>query len=124
VYEAIGAARPSYPGTGEEADPPPGPVLVRVVVGQAFVSLVQSVRSGTFWWQVGAAFLASLCAGLLLTIAAAGGGSPPEVRGWAYMLTAASLVVISCLLALSWAGNRGDTAGQNPRETADEGWDK
>jgi hypothetical protein len=106
VYEAIRAGRLGDP-TDDDGDSPSlqGPGTGQLVLSLAVVSAVLSVRSGKFWWQVAATLLASLGAGLVLTIVSVTGGDfPPEARGWAYNLTAAALVVAGCLLAVSWAG--------------------
>jgi hypothetical protein len=107
VYEAIGAGRLNPPAAEDGDGLPGGPGAARVILGQASVDIAGSVRSGRFWWQAAMILLASAGAALLTVVVATGGNVPPGAFGGAYILTAAVLVVVSCVLALRWARHPG-----------------
>jgi hypothetical protein len=103
VYEAIGAGQLNPAATEDEDGLPGGPGAARVILGQALLDIAKSVRSGRFWWQAATILLASLGAALLTVVVATGGDVPPDAFGGAYILTAAVLVVVSCVLSFRWS---------------------
>ncbi|MDQ0692600.1 hypothetical protein [Arthrobacter sp. W4I7] len=109
VYEVIGAGRLNPPAAEDEDGLPGGPGAARVILGQALLDIAWSFRSGRFWWQGAMILLASLGAALLTVVLATGGNVPPDAFGGAYILTAAVLVVVSCVLALRWGRHPGIT---------------
>ena len=109
VYEVIGAGRLNPEAAGDDGDVSRGPGAARVVLGQALVEIAQFVRSGRFWWQAATILLASLGIALLVLMVANGGIVSPDSAGGACILTAAILVVVSCVLALTWARRPGMT---------------
>ncbi|QHK21466.1 hypothetical protein GU243_19155 [Pseudarthrobacter psychrotolerans] len=108
LYEPIGAGKIQdddeiYAGDATS----PGGVQVRLLVISALATALLTVRSGRFWWE--SAAILGLCwgAGTLLVIAVvAGGDLPPESHAWVYVLTAAMLVLVSCVLAVRWGAVR------------------
>lgn len=118
VYEVIGAGG-TIPAAAEDDDSlPPSPGAARMVLRQASVDVARIVVSGRFWWQSATIFLASLAAGLLTVMVATGGDVPPDASGGVYVLAAAILVPVTCVLAIRWARHRGrtDEDGESPAE--------
>ena len=109
VYEVIGAGRRNPEAAGDDFDVPGGPGAARALLGHAFGEIARSVRSGRFWLQSATILLASLGTALLVLIVANGGAVPPDAARGACILTAAILVVVSCVLALTWARRPGMT---------------
>jgi hypothetical protein len=122
LYEPIGAGRNQYDdedGAGDTSSP--GGAQVRLLVGSALATALLTVRSGRFWWESAAILGACWGAGTLLVIALVTGGHlPPESHAWVYMLTAAMLVLVSCVLAVRW-GYVPHGAGRDPVEGAVDG---
>ncbi|MET4590965.1 hypothetical protein [Arthrobacter sp. 754] len=107
VYEAIGPGALNEPAGENGEGAPPGAQIARAVLGQALEAGLRSVQSGRFWALTAAAFLGSVCCGLVLAIVVVTGGDlPPEALTWAYILTAASLIVVSCVVAVRWTINQ------------------
>ena len=118
VYEVIGAGG-TIPAAAEDDDSlPPSPGAARVVLRQALVDVARMVVSGRFWRQSATIFLASLAAGLLTVMVATGGDVPPDAPGGVYVLAAAILVPVTCVLAIRWTRHRGrtDEDGEFPAE--------
>ena len=122
LYEPIGAGKNQYEDEDDAGDPlSPGGAQVRLLVRSALATALLTVRSGRFWWE--SAAILGLCwgTGTLLVIAVVTGGDlPPESHAWVYMLTAAMLVLVSCVLAVRWGNMRRGT-GQDPVEGAADG---
>jgi hypothetical protein len=108
LYEPIGAGKNQYDDKGDAGDTSsPGGAQVRLLVRSALAVALLTVRSGRFWWESTA--ILGLCwgTGTLLVIAVVTGGDlPPESHTWVYMLTAALLVLVSCVLAVRWGNVR------------------
>lgn len=122
LYEPIGAGKNQYDDEGDAGDTSsPDGAQVRLLVRSALAAALLTVRSGRFWWESAAILGACWGTGTLLVIAlVTGGDQPPESHAWAYMLTAAMLVLVSCVLAVRW-GNVRRGAGQDPVEGAVDG---
>ena len=109
VYELIGAEAPGFQsgqglGAGEDSNAAAGaPGVAAVALRQALHDCWASVRSLRFWSQVLAVFLLSWASAVLLVIALVTGGTyTPDANFWAYLLTAALLVLGALLLAFLW----------------------
>lgn len=122
LYEPIGAGKNQYDDEDDAGDSSsPGGAQVWLLVGSALATALQTVRSGRFWWESAAILGACWGAGTLLVIALVTGGDlPPDSHAWVYMLTAAMLVLISCVLAVRWGYVRRG-GGQDPVEGAVDG---
>ncbi|MCO4255975.1 hypothetical protein [Pseudarthrobacter cellobiosi] len=121
VYEPIGAGKiqPDDENDAGDSSSPGG--QVRLLVSSALASAFQTVRSARFWW--GSAAILGVCwgTGTLLVIALVTGGDlPPESHAWVYILTAAMLVLVSCVLAILW-GETQRGAGPDHAEAGVEG---
>ncbi|BAS07193.1 hypothetical protein AHiyo4_06150 [Arthrobacter sp. Hiyo4] len=122
VYEPIGAGKHQYDDEDDAGETSsPGGGQVRVLVRSALATALLTVRSVRFWWRSAAILGACWGAGTLLVIAlVTGGDQPPESHAWVYVLTAAMLVLVSCVLAVRWGYVR-HCAGQDPVEGAVDG---
>lgn len=122
VYEIIDAGRINRPAAEDGDTPPAGPGTARILLGRAGQEALGAIRSGRFWWQAAAVFLGSLGVGLLLAnVVVTGGDFPPEALGWAFLLTAATIIVASCVLAVKWTSRppEGATLPREPRVSPD-----
>lgn len=121
LYELIGAGNNQHDDEYDAGDTfSPGGAQVRLLVRSALATALLTVRSGRFWWESAAILGACWGSGTLLVIALVTGGDlPPESHAWVYMLTAATLVLVSCVLAVGWGDVR---RGAGP-EPADGGLD-
>ncbi|WP_248762956.1 hypothetical protein [Pseudarthrobacter sp. SSS035] len=122
LSEPIGAGKNQYDDEAHAGDTSsPGGAQVRLLVRRASATALLTVSSGRFWWE--SAAILGLCAGsgtLMVIALVTGGDLPPESHAWVYMLTAAMLVLVSCVLAVRW-GNGRSGAGQDPVEGAVDG---
>ncbi|MDQ5861008.1 MAG: hypothetical protein M3536_01950 [Actinomycetota bacterium] len=116
LYEPIGAGKIQHDDENDAGDTSsPGGAQVRLLVRSARAAALLTVRSGRFWWESAAILGACWGTGTLFVIALVTGGDlPPESHAWVYMLTAAMLVLVSCVLAVRWGdvqrGTRPDPA--------------
>ncbi|MET3175944.1 UNVERIFIED_ORG: hypothetical protein ABIB52_003817 [Arthrobacter sp. UYCu721] len=117
LYEPIGAEKIQHDDENDAGDTSsPGGAQVRLLVRGALASALLTVRSARFWWESAAILGACWGTGTLLVIVlVAGGDLPPESHAWVYMLTAALLVLVSCVLAVRW-GDVQRGAGPEPAE--------
>lgn len=122
LYEPIGAGEIQHDDENDAGDTSStGGGQVRLLVRSALATALQTVRSGRFWWESAAILGACWGAGTLLVIALITGGDlPPESHAWVYMLTAAMLVLVSCVLAVRW-GDMRRGAGSEPAEAGVDG---
>lgn len=99
----------------------PGGGQARLLVISALATALLTVRSVRFWWESAAILGACWGTGTLLVIALVTGGDlPPESHAWVYVLTAAMLVLVSCVLAVRWGAVRRGAA-PDPAEAGVDG---
>ncbi|WP_426998070.1 hypothetical protein [Pseudarthrobacter sp. N5] len=105
-YELIGpGVIIDFPDGDDDGGPPPeGPVAVvlRLAVQDARVALGRA----RFWVISTIAILASWLVAVPVVLLMSGGGYPPEVQGWGYLLTSACLTLTASLLATHWGLSR------------------
>lgn len=86
-YELIGAGVISDASDGNDGGPLPSGIAA-AAFRQAMTDCVRSMRSVRFWLAAVSVLLVCWGAGVLIVIVTVtGGGYPPEVRGWGYILT-------------------------------------
>ncbi len=119
VYELIGEEAPGFHsdqglGGGEGSSGAAGtPGAAGVALRRALKDCWASVRSLKFWLQSLTVFLLSWASAVLLVIVLVTGGTyTTDAHFWAYILTAALLVLGASLLAFLW--------GLSIRQTADD----
>jgi hypothetical protein len=109
VYELIGEEAAISQsdhglGQGDRRNAAPGvPGAAAVALRLALHDCWASVRSLRFWLQALAVFLVSWACAVLLVIALVTGGAyTPDAQFWAYILTAALLVLAASVVAFLW----------------------
>jgi hypothetical protein len=121
LYEPIGGGQVQHDDKDDPGDAFSPGGQARLLVRSALATALVTVRSGRFWWESAAILGVGIGAGTLLVIALVTGGDlPPESHTWVYILTAAMLVLVSCVLAIRWAQAR---RGAGPDPAAESGVD-
>ncbi len=113
AYEPIGGGMPGFDDLDDARENPAslGGLQAGFLVRSALATALQAGRSPRFWWGTAAVLGVCWGTGVLLVLAVATGGDlPPESHGWTYMLTAAALVLASCMLAVRWGVRSGSAA--------------